>query len=129
LPESIGGRETLLLVEDDSAVRQATRKLLVRLGYKVLEADGPAAALELGRVYVGSIDLLLTDVVMPGRDGRALGDELRLLRPKLRVLFMSGHTDDGAIREGTLEPGTAFVQKPFTSAALAHKLRSLLDAS
>jgi PAS domain S-box-containing protein len=129
LPESIGGRETLLLVEDDSAVRQATRKLLVRLGYKVLEADGPAAALELGRVYVGSIDLLLTDVVMPGRDGRALGAELRALRPKLRVLFMSGHTDDSVIREGTLEPGTAFVQKPFTSAALAHRLRSLLDAS
>ncbi|MFZ5891132.1 MAG: PAS domain S-box protein [Myxococcota bacterium] len=128
VPESVGGRETLLLVEDDPAIRLATRKILVRLGYKVLESDTPAAALELGRVYVGSIDLLLTDLVMPGSSGRALAGQLRALRPKLRVLFMSGHTDDAVIREGALEPGCAFVQKPFSSASLAHKLRALLDA-
>ena len=127
LPESIGGRETLLLVEDDAAIRQATRKLLVRLGYKVLESDGAAAALELGRIYVGSIDLLLTDVVMPGANGRVLAEQLRALRPKLRVLFMSGHTDDPEIREGAFEAGSGFVQKPFSSATLAQKIRTLLD--
>jgi PAS domain S-box-containing protein len=127
VPESVGGRETLLLVEDDAAIRQATRKILVRLGYKVLEADGPAAALQTGRVYVGPIDLVLTDVVMPGSNGRAVAEELRALRPKLRILFMSGHTDDVEIREGTLGPRSAFVQKPFSGPTLAHKLRALLD--
>ncbi|MGC4093622.1 MAG: PAS domain S-box protein [Polyangiaceae bacterium] len=128
LPESIGGRETILLVEDDVAIRQATRKILVRLGYRVLEACGPAEAFETGRVYVGSIDVLLTDLVMPGTGGRELSNALCALRPKLRVLFMSGHTDDAMIRDGMLPPGSAFVHKPFSSSTLAHKLRALLDS-
>jgi len=127
VPESIGGRETLLLVEDDAAIRQATRKILVRLGYKVLESANLDAALQTGRVYVGPIDLLLTDLVMPGGNGRALAEELCALRPKLRVLYMSGHSDDVELGEAGPARHTAFVQKPFSSATLAHKLRALLD--
>jgi two-component system cell cycle sensor histidine kinase/response regulator CckA len=127
VPESGGGTETVLVVEDDAAVRQVTRKSLVRLGYRVLDAASPAGAVELVKVYVGAIDLLLTDLVMPGGGGRALARELLRQRPKLRVLYMSGYTDDVAVRQGINDPASAFIQKPFSSAALAHKLRLLLD--
>jgi signal transduction histidine kinase len=128
IPESSGGNETILLVEDDAAVRQATRKILVGLGYRVLEAAHPSDALELVRVYVGPIDLLISDLVMPGMSGRELARAMTGLRPALRVLHMSGYADDLALREGMLAPGSAFIQKPFANAVLASKVRGLLDS-
>jgi two-component system cell cycle sensor histidine kinase/response regulator CckA len=127
VPESGGGTETVLVVEDDAAVRQVTRKTLVRLGYRVLDAATPAAAAQLVKVYVGAIDLLLTDLVMPGGSGRTLAQDLLAQRPQLRVLYMSGYTDDAEVRDGLSEPACGFIQKPFSSAALANKLRQLLD--
>lgn len=127
-PEAVGGSETLLLVEDDPAVRQITRKILRRLGYQVLEAAGPQAARQLVHAHQGPIDLLLTDVIMPGGGGRKLATELVALRPNLRVLYMSGYTDDTAMKQNGLGPSSAYVQKPFSSETLATKLRAVLDA-
>jgi two-component system cell cycle sensor histidine kinase/response regulator CckA len=127
VPELSGGNETILLVEDDAAVRQATRKILVGLGYRVLESAHPKDALELVRVYVGPIDLLISDLLMPGMGGRELAHALKQLRPGLRALHMSGYTDELAIRHGILEEGSAFIQKPFANGALANKVRALLD--
>jgi PAS domain S-box-containing protein len=127
VPESIGGTETVLVVEDDAAVRQVTRKTLVRLGYRVLDAPNPRAASELVKVYVGAIDVLLTDLVMPGGSGRTLAAALLPQRPKLRVLYMSGYTEDADMRLG-MDPKSTYIQKPFSSNALAHKLRALLDS-
>jgi len=116
----------VLLVEDDATVRQLTRKTLVRLGYRVLDAASSAAARELAKVYVGSIDLLLADLLVPGTAARELAAALRAERPKLRVLFMSGTGDLDAL-EDIPDPGCASIQKPFSSLVLAHKLRALLD--
>jgi PAS domain S-box-containing protein len=127
IPESSGGNETILLVEDDAAVRQVTRKILVGLGYRVLEAAHPADAIELVRVYVGPIDLLVTDLVMPGKNGRELSVALLHHRPGLRVLYTSGFADDVALRQGSLNADSAFLQKPFANAALANAVRALLD--
>jgi PAS domain S-box-containing protein len=124
---AIRGKETILLVEDDPWVRLMTRKILARLGYRILEAASPKEARELAAVYAGPIDVLLTDLVMPGTSGRALATELVALRPKLRVLLMSGYTDDTLIRRGSMPPGFAFVPKPFKSSELAQRLRAVLD--
>jgi PAS domain S-box-containing protein len=123
----VGGHETILVVEDDAAVRRTTRKLLVSLGYRVLETEGPGAALALAKVYVGGIDALLVDIKLPGKNGRDLAAEMLALRPKLRALFMSGHADGALLEAGGLAAGQAFIQKPFSSTALARKLRALLD--
>jgi PAS domain S-box-containing protein len=128
VPELSGGSETILLVEDDAGVRQATRKILVGLGYRLLEAAHPTDAIELVKVYVGPIDLLISDLIMPGKSGRELAKELSGLRPGLRVLHMSGYSDELAIQQGMLGRGTAFIQKPFANAALANKVRALLDS-
>jgi signal transduction histidine kinase len=128
IPESSGGHETILLVEDDGAVRQVTRKILVGLGYRVLEAAHPSDAIQLVRVYVGTIDLLISDLVMPGQNGHELAHELLSFRPALRVLHMSGYVDQLAVERGMLTRGSAFIQKPFSNAALANKVRALLDA-
>ena len=117
----VGGHETILVVEDDAAVRRTTRKLLVSLGYRVLDTEGPAAALALARVYVGGIDAVLTDLRLRGSNGRDLAQQLLLLRPKLRVLFMSGYHDEDSPLRGGPVAGRAFIQKPFSSAALARK--------
>jgi two-component system cell cycle sensor histidine kinase/response regulator CckA len=124
---SVRGSETILLVEDEPAVRGVARQLLERQGYAVLEAaDGPAA-LALCHEAKASVDLLLTDVVMPGISGRDLADRLALQYPKLRVLFMSGYTNDAIVRHGMLEPGLDYVQKPFPSGVLFQKIREVLD--
>jgi two-component system, cell cycle sensor histidine kinase and response regulator CckA len=128
VPELSGGSETILLVEDDGGVRQATRKILVGLGYRLLEAAHPTDAIELVKVYVGPIDLLISDLIMPGKSGRELAEVLKGLRPGLRVLHMSGYSDELAIQQGMLGRGTAFIQKPFANAALANKVRALLDS-
>ncbi len=108
---AVGGSETILVVEDEAPVRAVTRQLLERNGYTVMEAaDGPAAlALVDGEGGGRHIDLLLTDVIMPGMSGRELANKLRALRPNVRVLFMSGYTDDAVVRHGMLEPGLAYL--------------------
>jgi two-component system cell cycle sensor histidine kinase/response regulator CckA len=124
----IGGTETILVVEDESSVRLLVRTTLESNGYQVLEATNGAEALLIEGRHKGKIHLLLTDLVMPGIGGRLLGKQMVDLQPELRVLYMSGYTDDAVIRHGGLEAGMAFLQKPFTPDALTHKLREVLDA-
>ena len=125
-PESLRGTECILVVEDAAAVRAVTRQVLERFGYTVLEApDGPTALRLAAKVH-GSIDLLLTDVVMPGMNGRLLAEQFREARPKAKVLFASGYTDDAILHHGVLEMGMPYIQKPFTPEALARKVRDTL---
>src|SRR6266571_2798224 len=121
------GTETILVVEDEAPVRNVARQVLERHGYTVLEAPSAEAALDIATRYSGTIHLLLTDVVMPGLNGRELASRLVDLRPDARVIFMSGYTDDAVTRHGVLEPGSAYVQKPFTPDAIARRVREVLD--
>ena len=129
-PETLRGSETILVVEDEAPVRAVTRQLLERNGYTVLEAPDGAAALALVDGAAGSrdIDLLLTDVIMPGMSGRELADKLKARRPNVRVLFMSGYTDDAVVRHGMLEPGLAYLEKPFRPPVLLKKVRGVLQS-
>ena len=122
------GTETILLVEDEPAIRALSRRVLEASGYRVLEAGNGTDALERARTEEGPIHLLLTDLVMPNMGGSDLASRLQELRPDIRVLFMSGYTDDGVVRGGLLGQGQAFLQKPFTPQGLARKVRELLDA-
>jgi PAS domain S-box-containing protein len=122
------GSETILLVEDDEQVRALTRTILERHGYHVLEAQGGGDALLLCEQYKTMIHLLLTDVVMRRINGRTLAMRLACLRPQMKVLYMSGYTDDAIIRHGMLNSDVAFLQKPFTPASLTRKLREVLDS-
>jgi signal transduction histidine kinase len=122
------GTETILLVEDEAGVRRLSLTVLETQGYVVLEAPSGDVALQVARSETGPIHLVVTDVVMPGMNGRELWDRLKVLRPDSRVLFMSGYTDDAIARHGVLEPGIAFLQKPFTPFSLAQKVREVLDA-
>jgi PAS domain S-box-containing protein len=126
--ESRVGTETLLLVEDDQPVRKLSRKILERAGYNVLEAESGRKALELTRHSNGGIPLVVTDLVMPDMSGTELAAELAGRHPEIRVLFMSGYTDDAVVRHGLLAAGRAFIQKPFTPDALTRKVREILDA-
>ncbi len=126
LPTS--GTETILLVEDEPGVRDITHRILATFGYAVLVADGGATALRLLAEHAGPIHLMLTDVVMPEMNGWQLAVAVRATLPHLRVLFMSGYTDDAVVRNGILTAADAFVQKPFTPLALAAKVRAALDA-
>lgn len=128
LPKTTRGNETLLLVEDEENVRTLVRQVLEMNGYTVLEAKDALHALELSRTYGGPIQLILTDVVMPMMGGRELAEKIVLLRPDIKVLYMSGHTDDAILHHGTLQSNMAFLQKPFTPSALANKIRAVLDA-
>jgi len=121
------GHETVLLVEDDERVRALAAAVLRRQGYVVLEAPSGGDALLICEQFVGTIDLLLTDVVMPHMNGRQLWERLSELRPALRVLFMTGHTDDAILRHGVMNAELALVQKPLTPSALLGKLRQVLD--
>jgi two-component system cell cycle sensor histidine kinase/response regulator CckA len=117
----------ILLVEDESMVRKLARTVLETRGYNVLEAaDGREALFQCG-AHEGSIDLLISDVMMPGMGGRELAEHALMMRPGMKVLFMSGHTEDVILKEG-IEKGTAFLQKPFRPADLAHKVREILDS-
>ncbi len=123
-----GGSETILLVEDERDVRDLAREIIEMAGYTVLAANGPGAGLEICERHRGDIDLLLTDVVMPGMSGPELAHRLVAARPRLKVLYMSGYTDDAIVKHGVLDFGTRFLQKPFTAESLARAVRDVLDA-
>ena len=120
------GSETILLVEDEELLRTPIREILERQGYSVLEASHGEEALVVARQYPGPINLLLSDIVMPGMNGRDLAGQLSRTRPELKVLFMSGYTHNAIVHQGVLEEGLAFLEKPFTPEALAVKIRQVL---
>jgi PAS domain S-box-containing protein len=124
---SVGGHETVLLVEDEPAVRKLSQLVLAAQGYTVIEAAGAEQALALAKTHVGPIHLILTDVVMPEMGGADLASRLSALHPETRVLYMSGYTDDAIVRKGLIDVGRHFLQKPFTPALLAKKVRDVLD--
>ena len=128
MPAISRGAETVLLVEDEKAVRKIARMALQSHGYTVLEADGGAEAIRLAQTHPGEIHLLVSDVVMPEMGGRLVLDEVRKYRPGLRVLFMSGYTDDAVLLHGVVEATDAFIQKPFTPLGLARKVREVINA-
>jgi len=124
----VRGTETILIAEDVPAVRAVTREMLQRYGYHVLEAADGLTALQVAADYKETIHLLLTDVVMPDLSGRDLAERFKTLRPAMKVVFMSGYTDDAVVRHGILQEGIAYLQKPFTPVSLAKKVRVVLDA-
>ena len=124
---ALGGQETILLVEDQPEVRAVARVALTRHGYTVLEASQGEEALQIEQHHHDSIHLLLTDVVMLSMSGRELGQRLLQRRPDVRVLYTSGYTDDAIVHHGVIEPGVAFIQKPFTPTTLLRKVREVLD--
>jgi signal transduction histidine kinase len=123
------GTETILLVEDDPSVRMLVRDELRKLGYRVIEAKNGVEACLLGSQQMGSLHLLLTDMIMPGMGGRELANHLSVIKPDLRILFMSGYTDDVGILAGQEDGTTSFLQKPFTPEVLAQTVRQLLDSA
>lgn len=124
---TLTGEETILLVEDEDSVRVVATGALERRGYRVLAAADGEAAIAISRAFPGRIDLLVSDVVMPGLNGRELAEQLEIMRPGLRVLFVSGYTDDAVLRTGISMDERTFLQKPFTSLDLARRVRAVLD--
>lgn len=118
-----------MIVEDEEGVRNLARTALMKYGYAVLAASGPGQAVQLSQAHAGTIDLLLTDVVMPQMNGRRLSELLRVERPAMKVVFMSGYTDDAIVQQGVLDAGVNFLHKPFSPAALGVKVREVLDGA
>jgi CheY-like chemotaxis protein len=125
---SRGGSEVILLAEDEPAVRELARSLLTRSGYTVLAAPTGEEAVRISASHAGPVHLLVTDVIMPGMNGRVLAERLQAERPGLRVLYMTGYTDDAVVRHGVLDATVALLQKPFTHEAMIARVRQLLDA-
>jgi CheY-like chemotaxis protein len=121
------GIETILLVEDEESVRHIASKILKAKGYEILSAENGEKALEVLRAHTGAIHLLLSDIVMPGMNGKQLALEAGKLRPGLRTLFISGYTNEVVSKHGVLESGTDLLLKPFTPESLASKVREILD--
>ena len=127
-PASLSGTETVLVVEDQIEARSVICETLRRRGYTVVEAaNGPDAILK-GRLPGLTIEVMLTDVIMPGMSGRRVAEVIRATRPELKVVYMSGYTDSAIVTHGILEPGVTFVQKPFATETLLRKIREVLDA-
>jgi PAS domain S-box-containing protein len=124
-----GGTETILLVEDEPSILRMTRMMLERKGYTVLSAASPAEALEKADNHSGTIDLLMTDVVMPEMNGRDLAEQITALYPGIKLLFMSGYTANVIAHQGVLDDGVAFIQKPFSMGDMAEKVRTVLDTA
>lgn len=129
MPLAAKGTETLLLVEDEDQVRRIVQAILEQQGYDVLAAANGEEALKLAKLHGPKIHLLMTDVVMPQMSGRELAQELTALRPQLKVLYMSGYTDDAIVRHGLLDASLSFIQKPFDAATAARKVREVLDSN
>jgi DNA-binding NtrC family response regulator len=127
LEETVRGSGTLLLVEDEEAVRQSAREFLALIGYSVLEAQNGEDALRVAREYAGPIDLMVTDVVMPHLGGAKLAEQLLAERPKMKVLFVSGYAENTVLRHGKINVTTRFLQKPFSLKMLARKIREVLE--
>jgi signal transduction histidine kinase/ActR/RegA family two-component response regulator len=123
------GCETILLVEDEKAILKMTTMMLERLGYTVLAASDPAVAVDIGKSHTNKIDLLMTDVVMPGMNGKDLARKIAQLFPNLKILFMSGYTANLIAHHGVLDRGVEFIQKPFSRQDLAQKIRDVLNGS
>jgi CheY-like chemotaxis protein len=128
LPRPQHGQETVLLVEDEDNLRRLARHYLERQGYKILEAEDGLAALQITAGYRGDIDLLLTDVIMPGMNGRQLAASITANRPEIRVLYMSGYTENAIGQNGQIDAGINLLQKPFSLPALKDKVREVLDS-
>jgi CheY-like chemotaxis protein len=128
LPHADRGRETILLVEDETNLRRLARQYLETQGYKILEAEDSAAALQIVAGHQGAIDLLLTDVIMPGMNGRELAARIAKLVPAIRVLYMSGYTENAVGHDGMLDAGINLLQKPFSLPALKDRVREVLDS-
>jgi PAS domain S-box-containing protein len=128
LPRAEHGQETILLVEDETNLRDLARQYLEIQGYKILAAEDSAAALQIVDGYQGTIDLLLTDVIMPGMNGRELATHISKLLPEVRVLYMSGYTENAIGHDGTLDPGINLLQKPFSLPSLKDRVREVLDS-
>jgi len=129
LPAYQQGSGTILLVEDDHEVRELVASILVTAGYKVLSAETGITALCICDTHAGSIELLITDVVMPGLSGRQLANLVIAKRSNIKVLYMSGYTTDAIVHHGVLDPGTFFLQKPFTPTSLTAKVLDVLTSS
>jgi PAS domain S-box-containing protein len=129
MPQSVHGNETVLLAEDAGPLRAVVSHILRRNGYTVLEGPDGKSALDKAAEHDGPIHLLITDVIMPEMSGRQLAERLRERRPELKVLFVSGYTDDAIVRHGILEPGISFLQKPFSPDTLARKVREILESA
>jgi hypothetical protein len=127
--ESLRGQETVLLVEDQQQLRLMTRQFLERLGYQVLDAAHADDAIRVATAFSGTIDLLLTDVVMPGLNGRELANRLKPIRPAMRVLYVSGYTHDAFVDSGIIDPNEAFMEKPFALEELAQRIREVLETA
>jgi len=124
---SAGGSETVLVVEDDDGVRGVVRQVMSSAGYTVMECKNAEQALSMSGSYSGHIHLMVTDVIMPGASGRELAQKITALRPGIRVLYMSGYTDNAIVHHGVLDEGVAFIEKPFTPDRLLHKVREVLN--
>ena len=124
---SLEGTETILLVEDEPSVRELAQQILARQGYRVLTAPTVDQSLQLADEYVGFIDLIVTDVVMPKMGGKQLAEHISRTRSGIKVLFISGYTENAIVHHGVLEAGTEFLSKPFTPAGLARKVREVLE--
>ncbi|HYL52804.1 MAG TPA: PAS domain S-box protein [Acidimicrobiia bacterium] len=127
-PTARGGGETVLVTEDEDAIREVARRILTRNGYPVLLAENGARALEALDAFEGEVHLLLTDVVMPGMQGKELAEEALRHRPGLRVLYMSGYAQPILASQGTLDPGVVLLEKPFTEQSLLGRVREVLDS-
>jgi PAS domain S-box-containing protein len=123
-----GGTETMLIVEDEPSIRELVVKVLQPLGYRLLTAANGKEALQISADFTGDIPLILTDVIMPGLNGRELAESIEKERPDTKVIFMSGYTDDVISSYGVLDPGVNFIQKPLAPITLAIKIREVLDA-
>jgi len=125
--ERLSGSETILLVEDAEPLRKLAQTFLEGSGFRVLSAGSGEEALEVAARFAGIFDLLLTDVVMPGMNGRMLAEQLMPRRPGMKVLYMSGYTDSFIAGHGVLDPGTHLLHKPFTEEVLIRSVREALD--
>jgi DNA-binding NtrC family response regulator len=124
--DDLSGTETVLVVEDDPRLRVLDERILKRYGYRVLVAASAEDAVRIGADYPGPIDVILSDVIMPGGSVRTIGDWASEHRPETKIVYMSGYTDTAIVHHGVLEPGMNFLQKPFSPEALVRKIREVL---